>query len=1025
MFVSASSEPSAESEYEHEIRFGFQHVIEKPSSDDREYSFVELSNGLKVMLIQDDSEENVFHFDLQVQAGSTDAPVELQGLPHLVEHAILRQSFASSMLGVTEEQYTHFYSNGATSGLGEALRAVAVNVFEPAFLSEHVLEGLEEVDAEFYEKCWKFQNAMTQLTFSVVFDPFFHGRHFKFGNKKSLGSVRPVDLKNWHSTHYSPHRSTLAVTSSLSLSGMESLVYAAFEGIKIPTDFELKKFEEFTTVVSRAISNAILYNSYPLPSAEIRFEFYFPYDPEVLSAKPLQYISEIISHEGPGSLNSAVRALREETEAPRSPSSSPNRSRKVFQPQLVKQVTCWDTRKMAGAMLLQISFRLTERGTAIERNSPGSVVALIAERLFTYIELFKRDDVWSLAVEPLQESRKRSFAASRMSSSSLVVAVAGGLRDYPPERALSGPSVIAGVSEDIIKKYWMKMIPENLSIRVIGNEFASFCEKNEIWTGVPYAMRPLPKSVSTAIRSASKLSWSKLLTAALGFSQGILRSRFDFLPQEWMTPANRVTPHMWAGISPLRLTGFPKALEVFFDPDLTRRSFNAKFEFSLFPVWLVESKHSNGSPERSEKFGNAKNFAIATVVQRCIEESLAHKLHAGVIRGQKHSFTVLEDRFILSLEGEPAGIDLMLAVYTSLFRSNAIPVNCEETLERSKKAAVARLGRLSQYDHAQSLLNTMIKTPFVSDIGLNTAVSSLDFSKDFRPINDHFFSVALRDVSMRVGIAGNSDEATARGWVDSVLKSFRSLSLAEESKIPDIKYLNLTSRGVNDLLVSVTSKVPASPVSTLIFSVQLWDNTVPASCVSFRAVGLIFGRVVQRLFNFFRDESLPETTMHSASLDSIGNCKALLHLTIESREEAAEVRELIGDFLETLPERFANVNETQLATEVEKASRALDKSMKDLSERRTVFFDEVQKQNPQFDVQAKLSLAVAAVEKPDLIKLAKHVAEAAPKLAVIVHRPSDASIDDTPYDDHSVVMWKQKHGNRYRSAFLDTKRKGY
>jgi hypothetical protein len=64
----------------------YSEIIEKQSSDDREYKYLTLSNGLRVLLISDPSTVRSAAA-LDVHVGSFSDPKEIPGLAHFAEHS--------------------------------------------------------------------------------------------------------------------------------------------------------------------------------------------------------------------------------------------------------------------------------------------------------------------------------------------------------------------------------------------------------------------------------------------------------------------------------------------------------------------------------------------------------------------------------------------------------------------------------------------------------------------------------------------------------------------------------------------------------------------------------------------------------------------------------------------------------------------------------------------------------------------------------------------------------------------------
>ena len=62
-------------------------IPEKSPNDDNQYRFIELDNGLKVILVSDEDADKAAA-SMNVAVGSGDDPAEREGLSHFLEHML-------------------------------------------------------------------------------------------------------------------------------------------------------------------------------------------------------------------------------------------------------------------------------------------------------------------------------------------------------------------------------------------------------------------------------------------------------------------------------------------------------------------------------------------------------------------------------------------------------------------------------------------------------------------------------------------------------------------------------------------------------------------------------------------------------------------------------------------------------------------------------------------------------------------------------------------------------------------------
>jgi insulysin len=92
-------------------------AIQKPDHDDREYSFIQLSNEMEVLIISDPNTDKA-SAALDVHVGSLSDPENVDGLAHFLEHLL----FMGTEKYPVENDYSQFlsvhggHSNAFTSG---------------------------------------------------------------------------------------------------------------------------------------------------------------------------------------------------------------------------------------------------------------------------------------------------------------------------------------------------------------------------------------------------------------------------------------------------------------------------------------------------------------------------------------------------------------------------------------------------------------------------------------------------------------------------------------------------------------------------------------------------------------------------------------------------------------------------------------------------------------------------------------------------------------------------------------------
>ena len=137
-------------------------AVTKPALDDRRYRGLELSNGLKAMLISDPTTDKS-SASMDVGVGYLADPWELQGLAHFCEHMLFLgtaeypeengyQKFLQDHGGYsnayTSSENTNYYFDVSTDGLEEALERFSRFFVSPLFSLDGVAREVNAVHSE-------------------------------------------------------------------------------------------------------------------------------------------------------------------------------------------------------------------------------------------------------------------------------------------------------------------------------------------------------------------------------------------------------------------------------------------------------------------------------------------------------------------------------------------------------------------------------------------------------------------------------------------------------------------------------------------------------------------------------------------------------------------------------------------------------------------------------------------------------------------------------------------------------------
>jgi insulysin len=334
--------------------------IAKPDTHNREYAFLELENGLKV-IIGSEPECDKAGAALCVNVGMCHERKDLPGLAHFLEHMLFTGTNKYPKEGEYHEfiqqnggsanAYTTCYFTNYMFEIKPEMLSGAIDRFS-RFFSEPLLtrdctdREINAVDSEFQggftEPWWRYVGIMHQSA-----NPD-HPFHVAVGNNKVLKDEpkeRGIDLydemKKLFDDCYSANGMTLCIFGKESVAEMSAMVKELFSGI--PN-------KNVTMPIGAAVSdkpaflpqdwNRLLLQNPVKDVKDLTFSWVLPYQAPSWKAKPTQYVSHLLGYEGEGSVIAVLK-----------------------QKGLISACSAGDGGWLEGAFsLINVSFDLTDKG---------------------------------------------------------------------------------------------------------------------------------------------------------------------------------------------------------------------------------------------------------------------------------------------------------------------------------------------------------------------------------------------------------------------------------------------------------------------------------------------------------------------------------------------------------------------------------------------------------------------------------------------------------------------------------------
>jgi insulysin len=445
-------------------------------NDQRSYRYLTLSNKLQVLLVSDPATDKSAAA-LSVYRGSFHDPDERLGLAHFLEHMLFIgtakypqvdtfQQYITANGGssnaYTAADHTNYFFDVKNSALNEGIDRFAHFFIDPLLSAEYVEREKNAVHSE-YQMQIKDDGWRGYMVSKLALNPEHPGHRFTIGSLDTLAGDVKADLDRWFDANYSADQMGLVVLSDRSLDDLQALVTPLFTqipnkdiGPSYPTAPVFAPGQLPARLTSQSLKDrGRLAVSFPIPNTLTTYR-----------TKPEQYVSNLLGHEGEGSLHSALTAQG------------------------------WIESLGVGAQdfdhatsLLSVEIQLTTLGQQHVDDVLGLLFAQLAQLRAAEPERWRYQEQAQVAELGFQFQEPGSTLG-------FVYQMAPRLKDYPAEDLLVAPYLMEGFEPKLIADLLARLTPENAFVEFATPDFES--AQTEPWFNVAYELTRGPHPVTAS-----------------------------------------------------------------------------------------------------------------------------------------------------------------------------------------------------------------------------------------------------------------------------------------------------------------------------------------------------------------------------------------------------------------------------------------------------------------------------------------------------------------------------------------------
>ncbi|WP_428242073.1 insulinase family protein [Gynuella sp.] len=422
--------------------------ITKPVTDNREYQWLQLDNGLTILVVSDPNVESAAAV-MNVATGSWANPDDRPGLAHFLEHMLFlgtekypeADEFSEFISGnggsqnaMTMSENTIYFFDINADQFQPALDRFAQFFTAPLFNEAYVERERNAVDAEFHTGLLDDNRRYFDALRESV-NPHHPASKFAVG---SLDTLKPEglrqDLINFYQQHYSADLMSLVIYSPAPVQQSAKLARELFSLVPqhhtIDTEPKLPYFTDAQLPLQLNVKTIKqthkLILSFPVPGPKTDLNTRAPF-----------FISWLLNRDAKGSLSDVLKSRG-----------------------LIENLGVNFADNRDDPTLLNVNIQLTQLGL----KQTDEVISLV----FDELQLIKDQQVKPWLYEEMQKLQELRFRFQESYRPiSYAMSLSNNLKYYPETQVLSGPYRFGEFNENAIQQWLQYLKPENLALSLM------------------------------------------------------------------------------------------------------------------------------------------------------------------------------------------------------------------------------------------------------------------------------------------------------------------------------------------------------------------------------------------------------------------------------------------------------------------------------------------------------------------------------------------------------------------------------